>query len=440
MNFEITSTIIDIMKKIKILIFLTLIITFVSCTKKTTNSIVEDKLNLLLEQKNYFQLEDELLKNSNELSEDRILYYNVFINKAFGQRKKSNKEIEILLDKHKQTLNDTLIVKLLDVQASNYLFLYEYKKAAEIYTEILTTYKKVLDSTDLENYKNTKNLFGTFSNVSPQKMHKKKDVTLKSYRNKFNHLMTPVKVGATNDEFIFDTGANLSTISESQAKKMKLKLFEQIVDIGSSTQKDVQSKLALADSLYVGDILFENVLFIVMPDSQLTFPQINYAIKGIIGFPVINQLGEVHLHKNGKIFIPKVASKKTQKNMFFEGLNPVVRLSSKSDTLLFTFDTGARNTELSFKYYKDHKSDVEKKGITQKNQRSGVGGEVEVKEYMLSNFQILIGQHKTSLDKIPVTLEEYGFNKYFDGNLGQDVFLKFNTLTINFEYMDIDFK
>ena len=427
------------MKKIQIVIFL-ILTTFVSCTKKTTNKIVEDKLNLLLEQKNYFQLQDELFKNLDELSEDRILYYNAFINKAFGQRKKSNQEIETLLNKHKQTLNDSLTVKLLDVQASNYIFLYEYKKATKIFDEILTTYKKVLDSADLENYKNTKNLFGTFSDVNPQKMHKGKDVTLKSYRNKFNHLMIPVKVDSINEDFIFDTGANLSTISETQAKKMKLKLFEQTVDIGSSTQKEVQSKLALADSLYVGDILFENVLFIVMPDSQLTFPQINYAIKGIIGFPVINQLGEVHINKDGKIFIPGVASKKREKNMFFEGLNPVVRLFSKNDTLLFTFDTGAKNSELSFKYYNEHKADVEKKGIAQTNERGGVGGKVKVKEYMLSNFQIQIGQSKTSLDKIPVTLEEYGFNKYFDGNLGQDVFLKFNTLIINFENMNIDFK
>jgi hypothetical protein len=144
------------MKKNQILIFFTVITTFISCTQKKTNRVVEDKLNLLLEQKNYFQLQDELSKNLDELSDDRILYYNVFINKAFGQWKKSNQEIEILLDKHKQTLNDTLAVKLLDVKASNYLFLYEYKKATKIYKEILRAYKKVLDSSDLENYKKHK--------------------------------------------------------------------------------------------------------------------------------------------------------------------------------------------------------------------------------------------------------------------------------------------
>jgi hypothetical protein len=218
-----------------------------------------------------------------------------------------------------------------------------------------------------------------------------------------------------------------------------LKIFEQSVDIGSSTQKEIQSKLAVADSLCVGDILFENVLFIVMPDDQLTFPQINYVIKGIIGFPVIHQLGEMHLKKDGNIFIPKTASKKTEENMFFEGLNPVVKVASEIDTLLFTFDTGAGYTELSFKYFNDHKTDVEKKGEMQTNERGGAGGKVAVKEYILSNFPLQIGKNKTSLDKIPVTLEEYGFNKYFDGNLGQDVFLKFNTLIINFENMYIDF-
>jgi len=251
--------------------------------------------------------------------------------------------------------------------------------------------------------------------------------------------MTPIQVDSIKEDFIFDTGANLSTVSESQAKKMNLTLFEQSVEIGSSTLNEIQSKLAVADSLYVGEILFENVLFLVMPDEQLTFPEIDYSIKGILGFPVIQQLGEVHLKKDGKLFIPKTVSKKADQNMFLEGLNPVVEVLSENDTLLFTFDTGAAHSELSYKFFNEHKKDIEKKGELQTNERGGAGGIVTVNEYALMNFPFTIGKHKTSLDKIPVTLEEYGFNKYFDGNLGQDIFIKFNSLIINFEYMYIDF-
>jgi hypothetical protein len=253
-------------------------------------------------------------------------------------------------------------------------------------------------------------------------------------------MMTPVIVNGIQEEFIFDTGADLSTISESQAIKMHLKIIEQSASINSSTQNVIQSKLAVADSLYVGDLFFENVVFIVMPDEQLSFPEINYSIKGIIGFPVINQMGEVHLLKNGHIFIPKEVTRKQMQNMFFEGLTPVVRLNSKKSRLLFTFDTGARSSELSLKYFNEHKPQVKRKGELQKNQRGGAGGIVEVTEYMLSDFPLAIGPHQISLEKIPVTLEEYWFNAYFDGNLGQDVFMKFNTLIINFENMYIDFE
>jgi predicted aspartyl protease len=424
---------------IKNLFFFTLLTTMFGCSQRVTNKIVDNNLSNLLESKEYFKLKDELAKRENEITEDRVLYYNVFINKAFGEREKSNHDITLLFQKYPKTLNDTTTLKLLDIQASNFLYLYQYKNAEDIYNNILTNYSKILDSSDVANYKNVKNLFGTFANIKPQKIHKQKDLSLHAYRNKFNHLMTSVKVDTTNEDFIFDTGANLSTITESQAKKMKLKVFEQNVEIGSSTQKEIRSKLAVADSLYVGEILFENVLFIVMPDEQLTFPQVNYSIKGIIGFPVIHQLGEVHLSKDGKIFVPRVATIKATQNMFFEGLNPVVKVFSENDTLLFTFDTGAGHTELSFKYYNEHKTEVEKKGEMQTNERGGAGGKVEVKEYILSNFPLGIGSHKTSLDKIPVTLEEYDFNKYFDGNLGQDFFMKFNNLIINFESMYIDF-
>jgi predicted aspartyl protease len=421
-------------------IFLFIITSGISNGQEVQNIIEYKKLNDLLNRKEYFKLNNELIRNGRKLTEDRKLYYKVFVDVAFGEREIANQSITTIFQKYRNSLNDTTVLKLLDIQASNYLYLYQYKKATNVYEYILTNHAELLDSSGVKNYMNVKNLFGTFANTAPQKMSKQKDVLLNSHRNNFNHLMTPVRIGATNEDFIFDTGANLSTISESQANKMKLRVFEQSVDIGSSTQRKVQSKLAVADSMFVGDILFENVLFLVMPDDQLTFPEINYVIKGIIGFPVINQLGEVHLKHDGKLFVPKIISSNTKQNMFFEGLNPVVQVFSKRDTLLFTFDTGASQSELSFKYYNERKLAVEKKGKKQINQRGGAGGQVLVNEYILKKFPITIGNHRTRLRKIPVTLEEYDFNKYFDGNLGQDIFMKFNRLIINFEHMYIDFK
>ena len=427
------------MKHLKQFIILSLTLVIASCATKTNDKVIDNKLNQLLEQKNYFKLRELLKSSEDKLTESRLLYYKAFVSKAFGDQNQSNEHINILLAKYKNEFSDTIITRLLDLKAANHLYNYEYKQASDIYTKMLNDYPKVLDSAGIASYNNAINIFGSFSKVKPQIMHKHNFVKIASFRNKFNHLMTPVKSNGISEDFIFDTGANLSSIAESQAQKMNLTIFEQKVDIGTSTQIKVQSKLAVADSLFVGDILFENVVFLVMPDEDLTFPEVNYQIKGIIGFPVIHQLEEVHLHKDGSMTVPNISKETPLKNMVLELLDPVVQVVSQKDTLLFTFDTGAKNSELSFKYFNDHKAEIEKKGELQINERGGAGGQTMIKEYILKDFPLSIGSKKITLKQIPVTLEEYGFNEYFDGNLGQDVFTQFNTLIINFKYLYVDF-
>lgn len=63
------------------------------------------------------------------------------------------------------------------------------------------------------------------------------------------------------EEFIFDTGANFSTVSESFAKKIGLIFLEGKIDVGTATSIEVSSKLAYATSLKIGNLNYSNVLF-----------------------------------------------------------------------------------------------------------------------------------------------------------------------------------
>lgn len=49
--------------------------------------------------------------------------------------------------------------------------------------------------------------------------------------------------------------------------------------------------------LQIGGLEFHDVVFLVVDDAQLTFG--NFRIPGTIGFPVIEQMGEVHVHGSG---------------------------------------------------------------------------------------------------------------------------------------------
>ena len=344
------------MNKLKSLILLIIVIAFTSCSVSKTNQTLDQNLNQLLEQKDYFRLSEQLQINKEKISKDRFLYYKAFVDNAFGENTQSIAQVEVLLETYKTNFNDSIAEKILALKADNYIHTHQYKQASVIYGDILNQFSKDLDSADIADYKNMKSLFETLGTIAPQVMQEHQTVKIASYRNQFNHLMAPIKVNEIAEDFIFDTGANLSTISESQAKKMNLKLFEQNIDVGSSTGINVASKLAVADSLYFGPILFKNVVFIVMPDEKLSFPEIDYYIHGIIGFPVIHQLEEIHLNKDGSIVVPEKPTASNLKNMFLEGLTPVIKTTSGKDTLLFTFDTGASQSELSYFYYKEHKA------------------------------------------------------------------------------------
>jgi predicted aspartyl protease len=337
-------------------------------------------------------------------------------------------------------MNDTIIAKILTVKADNYILSYHYREASDIYDTLIKQYPKVLDSAEIASYQNVQVLFGTLASVQPQRIHKQDDIEIAAYRNPFNHLMTPIKCGGITDEFIFDTGANLSTISDSCAKKMGLTIYQSDIEVGSSTGGSIQTQLAVADSLYVGNILFENVIFLVAPAEQMSFPSINYEIHGVIGFPVLHQMGEVHMQKDGEIIVPKEPKNKQLVNMYLDGLTPIVQVLSDRDTLLFNLDTGAKTSNLSKKYYDNHKTEIEQKSEQKTAQLGGAGGIVEVEQYLLQNFPYSIGTKSNVLPDISVMLSEQGVTKYFDGTVGQDIILQFNKMILNFQYMYVDFE
>lgn len=425
-------------------VFIVLQLAITSCQQNITQQETDDQLAHLLENENYFKLKELLNDKDKNISRSRLLYYQAFLNRAFGDSKESNKKITKLLNNYTEKLNDTLISKLLELKAENHIMQYQYKDAANLYDQILANYSYLIDSADIPEYENARKIFRTIAEIEPQSLHKFNSVKIASYKNQFNHLMVPVKINDKSENYVFDTGANLSVISESEAIKMNLKIFESDVEIGTITDIKVQSKLAVAEDLYVGDLLFKNVVFLVMPDEDLSFPQIDYYIKGIIGFPLMYQMGEIQFHRDGSIIVFDDADTKNNikpsNNMFLSGLNPLVKVFTKNDTLVFNLDTGAITSELSYKYYEENKTKVKENGDLIKSQRAGAGGAIAVEEYVINDFSMRIGAHDFKLPRITIPLEDYDYNKYVDGNLGQDILTQYDVFLINFKDMCIDFK
>jgi predicted aspartyl protease len=346
-------------------IYLLFILLLAACSEKS-NPIIEQQLHQLLEAKDIFRLETLLEKEQPQLSKSSFLYFEACLHNAFNRTEQSLQNVDMLLDKYKKSLNDTILREIYTLKFDNCLKQNRYKEAVEALKIALYQYGHVADSTEFSDTQENYNAIEPFKNLPPQKIQLTKDVVIPVVRNQFNHLMMQVTCGGQSDDFIFDTGAMLSVVSESCAQQMNIRVLESSAQVGNSVGGKVTSKVGYADSLRIGDLLVENVAFLIIPDEMLSFPEINYAIHGIVGFPVMYQMKEIRIHRDGSITVPVSPVKLGLHNMFLEGLSPVIRAGVDSDTLLFVMDTGANTSGFSGKYFDAHKNEILEKAALKK--------------------------------------------------------------------------
>ena len=260
-------------------------------------------------------------------------------------------------------------------------------------------------------------------------------------RDKIGLIQVPIMHGADTTDMIFDTGANLSVITKTAAKKLGMKIFPVKIDLASGTTgHTVKSSLAVADSLFLGEILIRNAVFLLLPDEMLNFKQQDYRQDGIIGEPIIAQLKEVTIRKDGTLTVSHQPGFHTQNNLALDGLMPIAELTTLQDSLPFRFDTGASSSVLYKPFFDRFRSYVLRNGVANKLRTGGVGGKiVETDAYTLTNFTLGIDRHLATMSRISVrstSLNSQG--DMFFGNLGQDLLRSFSSLRINFETMFVD--
>ncbi len=420
-------------------IYLLFILLLAACSEKS-NPAIERQLHQILEDKDIFWLETLLEKEQPHLSKSSFLYFEACLHNAFNRTERSLQNINTLLDKYKKSLNDTILWDIHLLKFDNCLKKNRYREAIEALKIALDKYGYTADSTKFADKQDDYNAIEPLKNLPPQKILLTKDTTIPVTRNQFGHLMIQVTCGGQSDDFIFDTGASLSVVSESCAQQMGIRVLDSSAQIGNSIGGKVTSKVGYADSLRVGDLLVENVAFLIIPDDMLSFPEIDYAIHGIIGFPVMYQMKEIRIHKDENITVSARPEKRDLHNMFLEGLSPVIRAETDDDTLLFYIDTGANTSEFSGKYFDAHKNEILEKAALTKGRRGGAGGMVDSKHYELANIRLKIGGRELILPSIDVMTEKLSSTDEYDGTLGQDVLMHFDKLILNFEDMYLAFE
>lgn len=399
-----------------------------------------EELKKLYDNKKYFELNIKITNNDFSRVPEILFYKGTVCNK-FNQLNQSIDFINQYLIINKENKEALYLKDCYEILADNYIKLYQYNRAAETYQTIFDNFKSTLDSENIADVQNSIKLWKTFSNVPPQSVFVSNDTKLKIIKDRAGLTNIPLTINKDSIDFVFDTGANLSTITKTFAARLGLKIFDDSIKVGTITGLEVYASLGVAPSIKIGNALIENVLFLVFNDNDLAVPQINYQINGIIGFPIIEALGEVTLTQSDSIVIPKIAKKYTIQNLCLDELSPIVRIDYKGEGLSFHFDTGAKSTYLFVTFYKKFEDFVKTNSSTESRHIAGAGGSKELNLYKLKNFDFAISGKEAELNQVTVLTEPLNdSDNYFYGNLGQDVIKSFSRMTISFESMSLIFE
>ena len=398
----------------------------------------EPNLENLYQNKQYFELRDSLAKVKNNKTPETLFYRGVIANK-FNESAKSIEFLEKFLKE--KNIEKKKIVQAFQLLADNFVKTYEYGKAATAYQTLLEKFKSDLSAEEAKSFENVRGLWNALRNAQPQKVSVKQDTFITGTRDKAKLLNIPVESGAHKMDFVFDTGANLSTMTVSTAEKLGLKIIEADVSVGSSTDIDVKSKLAVAPEIKIGNVIIKNAVFLVMEDKSLYFPQIDYQIHAIIGFPIIKSLGRITLSRDDKILVSaKKTTKKSAPNMLIEGLFPLVSGVYKGKRMIFVFDSGATVSTLYAPFYQAEIEEIKRVSEPQKVKFGGAGGNREVSAHKLKDLHLEIGGKIAKFPEILVVTEIFNNqSNFFYGNLGQTLINQFEQMTLDFDAMELEF-
>jgi Aspartyl protease len=97
----------------------------------------------------------------------------------------------------------------------------------------------------------------------------------------------PFSINRAQATYWFDTGANYSVMTESEARRFGLKAREVSTKMGVSTGATVDFRVVVADEVSFGSFRLRHVAFLVVRDDQPPFNESPDGSRGLVGMPVL---------------------------------------------------------------------------------------------------------------------------------------------------------
>jgi len=357
-------------------------------------------------------------------------FYSAAVLSAFNQPTAANKLIDTLLT---QNIDTALMPFLLQMRMENDRRLYDYAGALDAERTLIDLYERKGDPR-LADAQNTAKLLGALSDAAAQKAKRSGDSHIILAQDGKAGYCIPVTVGV-DPCYILDSGANYSTLTRSEAERLKLQIIPAGVQVTSSHGTQVPADVAVAPSLLLGNIQYNNVAFLVMPDSAFTFP--DFSIPGILGYPIFAGMEAVTIRHGHVIDVPKLINTRRVDDIALDGNDILTQVMVGDHTVLCRVDTGSDHTVFYKSYYDQYKDEVDKAGKAHNVHSGAAGGIKTYPSIRLHSMDITVAGRPVKLQNVDVFTAKTVSQDYLQCNLGQDAFRDYKSYTINLAAMSL---
>jgi len=379
-------------------------------------------LRSLYDAHRWFALRDTVRKT------DAPLFYRGAVACVFNDVRQCEKKSKALIRSQPHSEQAHAAHSLL---AGVYLRYGQYRKALSQVDEML-----VLEPADSD-AKSVRPLLAALSSSPDQSIGRRHSSRLSLHREGAD-LGVPVFINGTPATYTFDTGANLSLLSESEAKRLGLAVRDVESSMEVMTGARVSLRIAIASEFAVGAFRLKHVAFLVFPDDQPPFNDLPMGERGIIGIPVLLAFQSFSWGSDGSFEISAPRRRLAHSDLCFDGQIPVADVQFENRSLSFSLDTGAEVTYLYPPFAAAFPDLVKEQGKKESQKVTGVGSSTQVESSTLPKLQLGVGGIATILQPARILLAQTtAGSKLFDGNLGMDLLTQAQRTTLDFRSMTL---
>jgi predicted aspartyl protease len=278
---------------------------------------------------------------------------------------------------------------------------------------------------------------------SPEQSVTRQRVSRLPYEVKIGDPFIPLSVNGNVVKYLLDTGANISVMSESEAKRVGLTFHQVPVSASkirgsSGAQSQSSYRIAVAEQVVVGQFHLSHVAFLVLPDDQEPWTDLRLGERGALGISVLHAFRTVRFSNEG-IFEIGFPSKPQvqQSNLCFQDAYPIVEAELFTRRLRLALDTGAAETHLTVRFAKEFE------GLLNDGKKStrdvlGVDGSRRIEAVTLQELRFQVGGFNTLLRPAQVLLSTTNPDiDDFYGLLGWDLLSQARSITLDFDSMTL---